>query len=457
MATLEVRDAVHGLIRFSPTEWDVVDTPAFQRLRGVQQLALTNLVYTGARHSRFEHCMGAAHVAGRLATRVRDAGHPDLDVDRIRLAALVHDIGHGPFSHVSEEVFERLSGDHHVHEKVSAAVIEHDRDVKKALGSETSTWIAQLLSGTGHGERRSVARDIVAGPADIDKLDYLLRDSLYCGVNYGRYDLDKIIETARSFSDPVTGETYLAYHEDGIFSIEEMLLARYHMHRQVYGHKTRVGIDRMLVRSMLLGVEEGLLPRDVFCPPKKPGRSFVKDYLKFDDAATIATLTRAPDGSSAGKVMRALVSRRLCKRLVRLDEQDVAHEFAGKLASFILKPDERALADTLTGVEESIASAAGVESCWAVLFWENRSSPVALRYNLRAESKEIYIVDNDGEASLFHDRSDVFGREERPGEASVSLYLRTKNDEPLSATKALRVQKALLEGLEVIGRASVAV
>ena len=122
-------------------------------------------------------------------------------------------------------------------------------------------WIAELLTGTGHGARRSVERDIVAGPADIDKLDYLLRDSRFCGVEYGRYDLDKVIESARVLSDPPG--TALAFHEDGTYALEEMLLARYHMHRQVYGHRTRVATDRMLVRAKTLGVQSGMLPADV--------------------------------------------------------------------------------------------------------------------------------------------------------------------------------------------------
>jgi uncharacterized protein len=454
MATVEVRDAIHGLIPFKPQEWAVVNTAAFQRLRGVQQLALTHLVYPGARHSRFEHCMGASHVAGRLAERVRDASDPSLNVGRIRLAALVHDIGHGPFSHVSEEVFERLSGEEHVHEKISAAIVRHDRAVRGALGTDTATWIADLLGGTGHGERRTVARDIVAGPADIDKLDYLLRDSHYCGVSYGRYDLDKIVETSRALLDDTTGDTYLAYHEDGIYALEEMLLARLHMHRQVYGHKTRVGIDRMLVRSMLLGVEEGLLPKDIFCPPTRPNSAFVRDYLRFDDAHVTKTLCAAPETSAAGNVMRALVQRRLCKRVFQFEAPETREIFPGTLAGFVLKPDDKAMSETLADAETSIASAAGVEPYWATLYWDNRGDPLALRPSVRPEAKEIYLVDDTGQDSLFHDRSEVFGRQERATEPTVSLFLRTKADRPLSKAAMKRVRKTTLRELERIGRAS---
>src|SRR5207245_875145 len=106
MATKEVRDPIHGLIELEPEEWGVVNSAPFQRLRGVQQLAMTHLVYPGARHSRFEHSVGAAHVAGRLAQSI-GLQRDDARTRRMRMAALAHDLGHGPFSHVSEEIFEK--------------------------------------------------------------------------------------------------------------------------------------------------------------------------------------------------------------------------------------------------------------------------------------------------------------------------------------------------------------
>jgi uncharacterized protein len=454
VAAVEVRDAIHGLISLEPMEWAVVDTPAFQRLRGVQQLALTNLVYPGARHSRFEHCVGASHVAGRLAQHVKEKSGSDLDIARIRLAALVHDIGHGPFSHVSEEVFEKLSGETHVHEKISAAILRHDEAVRTAMGKANANWIAELLTGTGHGERRSVARDIVAGPADIDKLDYLLRDSHYCGVNYGSYDLAKLIESSRALDDATTGDTYLAFHEDGIYALEEMLLARFHMHRQVYGHKTRVGVDRMLVRSMLLGVSEGRLPKDVFCPPVDLDHGFVQNYLGFDDATVTKTLCVAPESSASGKVMRALVERRLCKRLLRIDLEQARARFPGRLSGFVLNPEYDGLQTAVAEAEEHIASVAGVDPCWAILHWDNPSSQLALRFSIRPGAKEIYLVDDQGGDSMFYDRSEIFTRDEQAATPSVMLYLRTKEDKPLTQKAMRQVHRTTLSELEKIGSAA---
>lgn len=326
----EVRDPVHGLMNLLPVEWQVVDSAPFQRLRGVQQLAYTHLVYPGARHSRFEHCLGAAHIAGRTALSVNEkTDDPVIDVERVRLAALLHDIGHGPFSHVSEMVFEKHTGRAKIHESISAAIVNHHPEIQQAVDPEVRVWISELLSGTGHGAKRSAERDLVAGPADIDKLDYLLRDSHYCGVNYGRFDIDKLIESAR-FQDDVAGSK-LAYHTDGIYALEEMLLARYHMHRQVYGHRTRVATDLMLIRSMELGIEEDVLPKDIFIPPEEIDAEYVREYIEWDDHAVVRRLLQGPDNSHASEVMKALVRRKLLKRVLRVSYADLEDSFSREL------------------------------------------------------------------------------------------------------------------------------
>lgn len=295
MPSEEVRDAIHGLIRMTPKEWEVIGTFAFQRLRGIQQLAMTNLVYPSARHSRFEHSIGACHVAGRIAKKL------ELESEElVRLAALVHDIGHGPFSHVSEEVMKK-------HEYVSAAVVRHDASVRTALGDDMADHIADLLVQAGTGKKRSIERDIIAGPADADKFDYLLRDSFFCGVEYGRYDLDKVIEAARR-AEEYADVWALGFHEDAVYALEEMVLARHHMHRQVYGHKTRLATDLMLVRAMKLGIEEGVLPKETFAPPDDAelDDEFVQGFLKWDDARVTRVLCTKEDKVS-GEMMRSLV------------------------------------------------------------------------------------------------------------------------------------------------------
>lgn len=284
----EVRDAIHGLVELSPSEWKVVDSEPFQRLRGIQQLAMTNLLYPGARHSRFEHSIGVSYVAGRLADRL-NREEATVRSDFVRMAALVHDIGHGPFSHVSEKVMKR-------HEEVSAAIIRHHPQIRSAIG-EQADEIADLLVSAGAASRRTVERDIIAGPADADKLDYLLRDSHFCGVEYGKYDLHKIIESARK-AQFVRSVSALGFHVDCAYALEELVLARYHMHRQVYGHRVRIATDKMLVKAMLLGIEEGDLPTEVFRPEGDLDGRFVEEFLKWDDARVIAELRNARHNAS---------------------------------------------------------------------------------------------------------------------------------------------------------------
>jgi HD superfamily phosphohydrolase len=430
MSSREVRDAVHGLIDLTDHEWKVVDSPAFQRLRGVQQLPLTHLVYPGARHSRFEHCVGTCHLAGRMADRL---GLEPRERQRVRAAALVHDVGHGPFSQVGEFIFEELTGQTHVHEKISAAIVRFHAPIRSVLDADVE-WIAELLTGTGHGATPSVARDIISGSADIDKMDYLLRDSYFCGVDYGRFDIDKLIEAARLVRNP-DGD-YLAYDRDGLFAVESLLLARYHMHRQIYGHKTRLGIDKMLIRAIVFGVHEGLLPRRVFAPENLDA-DFVEEYIGWDDYRTLATLAAAPD-SRAGEIVRALLKRRLMKLVVNLEVDDLVGAQAGRRPAENLKKEQAA-------AEKLIAEAAGVDPMWVAVHGDEPQNSV----------KEVSIIDGrTGTVGRFTELSDLFKSGGPRSQPSVSVYvLPPDGTDALSADARTAIRRAALEALHQVGEA----
>jgi HD superfamily phosphohydrolase len=430
MSSREVRDAVHGLIDLTDHEWKVVDSPAFQRLRGVQQLPMTHLVYPGARHSRFEHCVGACHLAGRMADRL---GLEPTERRRVRAAALVHDVGHGPFSQVGEFIFEKLTGQTHVHEKISAAIVRFHPPIRDVLDADAE-WIAELLTGTGRGATRSVARDIISGSADIDKMDYLLRDSYFCGVDYGLFDVDKLVETARLVSNHY-GD-YLAYDRDGIFAVESLLIARYHMHRQVYGHKTRLGIDKMLIRAIVFGVYEGLLPRRVFAPEDLDA-DFVEEYIGWDDYRTLATLAAAPD-SRAGEIVRALLKRRLMKLVVKLEVDDLAGAQGARRPSDTVKNEQAA-------AEKFIAEAAGIDPMWVAVHGDEPQN----------SDKEISIVDGrTGRVGNFTEFSDLFKSGGPRPQPSVSVYvLPPDGTDAFSADARTTIRRAALEALHWGGEA----
>ena len=186
------------------------------RFRGVsasadlRQLAFAYLVYPGATHTRFEHSLGVCHVAGLLA---RKLGFDEDQTKLVRLAALLHDLGHGPFSHVSEEALERYSDrdklppkTHKIHELITTILIREDPQIARSLAQNDREKIVNAL-GPGHGE--PILKHVLSGPLDADKQDYLLRDSYYCGVQYGMFDLPQLHEVLCNIADPAGDRTLM--------------------------------------------------------------------------------------------------------------------------------------------------------------------------------------------------------------------------------------------------------
>lgn len=250
------RDPVHDIISFNldtPSEGTVfalLNTTEVQRLRRIRQLGMTFLVYHGAEHSRFCHSMGVTHLALRYYDRLFPGQHAnELDRTTVAAAALLHDIGHGPFSHV----MERVTGVHH--EATTLEILEDPRSeshqiltsVDKSLPERT----ARLLRKQGVGIE-SVLSDIVSSQLDADRLDYILRDAAATGVRIGAYDLARIIGMAE------LRDGHIAIHQRALEAVEGYLIARFHMYKQVYLHRAGRAAERMLdaairrVRHLLL-------------------------------------------------------------------------------------------------------------------------------------------------------------------------------------------------------------
>lgn len=211
----EIRDTIHGFVYRSDQEESLIDSKVFQRLRGIKQLAFANLVYPGALHTRFDHSIGVMHIGGRMAEQLR---LDEKDQDIIRLACLLHDVGHGPFSHVSEELLEKfsdISSDierEEIHEKITCSIIKNLKDLD--LTEKQKEKIIDLIQSTN---QESLTKSIITGPIDADKQDYLLRDSYYCGVKYGIFDLERLIESLVTVDKGV--EKVIAVKESGIHAI----------------------------------------------------------------------------------------------------------------------------------------------------------------------------------------------------------------------------------------------
>lgn len=304
----EVRDPVHGFIS---VDWDIeplLNLPLMQRLRRIRQTAMANLVYPGANHTRFEHSLGCMHVAGRLA-RALKLDHQDVEI--IEKAALLHDVGHGPFSHVSEQLLalyaipESKGRSEEIHEQITALAIDRDAELARVLAADKSGVLALLKKP----QLRSMRHDIISGPFDADKLDYLLRDSHYTGVKYGTFDLERIVNTVVEIRQ--VPESYMGISEDGFWAVEQVVLAKHHMNLQVYRHRIRLITDAMLIRAVEIAIRDG--QQDVkHLYQFRAGQAFVQNYLRWDDEALMRAL-RDSSNAKTKEYAERLIERRLFK------------------------------------------------------------------------------------------------------------------------------------------------
>lgn len=289
---MRVRDPVHGVVLVSDEEKAVIDNPFFQRLRHVRQLGFGEMAFPGATHTRHAHSLGAMHVASRLfdAVASRAGLSPACSLRfraAVRLAVLCHDIGHMPLSHASE----RIAPERHrlglpawlgrtpgqaSHEDFTAKLLldsslsEQIRTRFAQAGispEEVAALVAGLPPPGGFSFRDEAGLDwtpllraLVSGELDADRMDYLLRDSFYTGVQYGRYDLDWIVQNLNPAQKE--GKVYLALSRAAAFAFEDFLLSRYHMFVSVYLHHTPVNFDHMLGRYYAESPGEFEIPAD---------------------------------------------------------------------------------------------------------------------------------------------------------------------------------------------------
>ena len=317
--TIQVRDPIHGFLEIPSQAAKLVDTPAFQRLRGIRQLAFANLVYPGALHTRFDHTLGVFHLARVMAGALKVNEGRDV----VGMAALLHDLGHGPFSHVSENALEHFADSEKlppglkrdkIHEYITAHIIGHDADISRLLGADMCQRVIELLS---HGDdEHPLLRQIVSGPLDVDKQDYLLRDSYFCGVQYGQFDIDQFQRSLRCATSSAHGVDSLAVHANGLHVVEQYVMAKYYMTTQVYRHKIRLVTDQMLTRALIQGVEQDGVEELTRLYTYDGSAEFVRNYLQWDDSRLMGTFSAERfAGTRVHAWLTRLRDRRLLKRV----------------------------------------------------------------------------------------------------------------------------------------------
>ena len=245
----EIRDPIHGYIRITKEERELIDSIFIQRLRRIHQLAGAYLVYPGGVHSRFEHVVGTMHVAGLIGTSVADeVGLRDDDIQELRIAALLHDVGHGPFSHLFEEVLSEKTD--LTHEDLTQRIVSESniRDILKRNGYQPSK-ISKLCVGKSRG--RPFMNQVIAGGLSADMMDYLLRDAYFTGVEYGKVDIQRVIDSL-----DVSADGHLMLERAALYAFEALLIARYEMFKTVYFHRTVRAAELMLAHSMTLADDE---------------------------------------------------------------------------------------------------------------------------------------------------------------------------------------------------------
>ncbi len=338
--TYEIRDPIHGFIVIDEIERDIINHPDFQRLRRIRQLGCTDMVYPGATHTRFEHSLGVMHVATKMFEHIihrrpdylkNELNFTDSDLQRdkriVRLAALLHDIGHAPFSHAAEELmsFDEKTKKVYKHENYSAAIVRYRFSgfinsnhllIKMGINAD---GIADFLDGSTALGKSLLWRNLIVGQLDADRADYLLRDSHHIGVAYGHYDLNRILHTLSVAIDEESGSPQVVVMKSGAHAAEALILARYMMFTQVYFQHTRRVYDHHIAESIksLLTQKTGSVETNYngkFPPPTEEG---IQKYLDWDDCKVMGLVKQG----HAGEHGRILLTRRHYRRIFETPER----------------------------------------------------------------------------------------------------------------------------------------
>lgn len=320
------RDPIHEYIHVEyQVIWDAINSSEFQRLRRIHQMGTSYLVYHSAEHSRFSHCLGVYEIARRLCDEVVDVKENITEHEKIEvlLAALLHDLGHGPFSHFFETVTQTS------HEDLTQAILLNDTEIHRILEGYEAGLSIKVASILAHTHHKTLLTQVISSQLDVDRMDYLLRDATFSGTTYGHFDLGRILRTLRVVEDR------LVIKVSGIHSVEDYIMARYHMYWQVYFHPSSRAVEAVLMGFFkrfedLRKIDETLIenyPMFDFIEKSKQ-ISFI-DLLKTDENACFygfQLCSNDPD-----PILSDLAQRLLNRRLFEDDDKNSYEVLSQKL------------------------------------------------------------------------------------------------------------------------------
>ncbi|MDO7908558.1 HD domain-containing protein [Paenibacillus sp. JX-17] len=309
------KDPVHNYIHVQDVAiWRLINTVEFQRLRRIRQLGTTYLTFHGAEHSRFSHSLGVYEITRRIISqfeRSKDSGWPKEERMVALCAALLHDLGHGPFSHSIEEAFQMH------HEEWTCRIILGDTEVNAVLRQIEPDFPEKVAAVICKTYDKPIVINLVSSPLDADRMDYLLRDAHFTGVNYGTIDMDRILRMLR----PHDGR--IVVKESGMHAVEDYLMSRYQMYWQVYFHPVTRSSE-ILLRQIFRRLKELVTQDYEFkfmldpIPGLLAGNLSVKEYLMLDEA--LIQTSFAQWRNEKDSVLSDLCSRFLDRRLYKYVE-----------------------------------------------------------------------------------------------------------------------------------------
>ncbi|ADP78075.1 metal dependent phosphohydrolase [Methanothermus fervidus DSM 2088] len=365
-----IRDSIHGNLKLDDFEIKIIDTYPVQRLRRVKQLGFSYLVYPGANHSRFEHSIGTLYLASSLAESLNLSKE---EKEIVRIAALLHDIGHGPFSHVSENILG------YSHEDLTVKVI------KKSVIADILREKFQVKEITDVIKGKGILGQMLSSELDVDKMDYLLRDSYYTGVAYGIIDIERLISSMRI-------EKNIVLDKKGVQAAESTLLARYFMYPTVYQHHTTRIANAMFGKALKKLVSDGIID------PKK--------IYRYDDIDIVAICRKQKNG----------IAKDIIDRLDRRNLLKIASSI--KLAN-LSKPEKVFEIDDrkIRKIEEEIAEDMKVENRDYVI--------VSMPEYPRLDETKIQVVDEYNNIAYLSDVSTLVKALENAkfDHAEICLYV----------------------------------